>query len=347
MASTLHGQGGAATAPWHGVSCGVLAGMLWGLVFVAPLALPDYGPLALALGRYLAFGVVAAAIALWQVDRLRRLDRADWVEALRLAAVGNLLYYLLLAAAIQRSGGPLATLIIATLPLVIPLAAAIARVDGNPGQSLRGMGLPMLAIVAGLLLVYRQEWEKLPASMASEDPRNRTALAQGALLGLGALACWTWYPIRNALWLQRRRHLTAQAWATAQGLATFGLAGVASLVVVASLWLDPARHSPDPWRLLWGPNPLSFIGAMLLLGLLASWLGTWLWNHASTRLPAGTAGMLIVFEGIFALVYVYAWREEIPDAVSLAGITLLIAGVLWGLRRATHRDPAAGGVQPD
>jgi len=321
--------------------------MLWGLVFVAPLALPDYGPLALALGRYLAFGLVAAALALWQADRLRRLDRADWIEALKLAAVGNLLYYLLLAAAVQRSGGPLATLIIATLPVVIPLTAAIARVDGSSRQSLRGMGPPMLAVVVGLLLVYRQEWEKLPAWIASEDSRNRTSLTQGALLGIGALACWTWYPIRNALWLQRRSHLSSQTWATAQGLATFGLAGVASLVTVAGLWLDPAGHQPDPWQPLWGPNPLRYIGAMLLLGLLASWLGTWLWNQASTRLPAGIAGMLIVFEGIFALVYVYAWRQELPDVLSALGITLLIAGVLWGLRRATRSNPALGGAKPD
>jgi drug/metabolite transporter (DMT)-like permease len=321
--------------------------MFWGLVFVAPLALPDYGPIALALGRYLAFGFVAAALAVWQVDRLRRLDRADWIEALKLVAVGNLLYYLLLAAAIQRSGGPLATLIIATLPLVIPLTATLARVDGSSSQSLRGLGLPMLTVAVGLLLVYRQEWEKLPAWVASEDPRNRTALTQGALLGIGALACWTWYPIRNALWLQRRRHLSAQTWATAQGLATFGLAGVASIVVVASLWLDPAAQQPDPWQPLWGPNPLRYIGAMLLLGLLASWLGTWLWNQASARLPASIAGMLIVFEGIFALVYVYAWRHEPPDLLSALGITLLIVGVLWGLRRATRSNPALGGVKPN
>jgi drug/metabolite transporter (DMT)-like permease len=131
--------------------------MFWGLAFVAPLALPDYGPIVLALGRYLASGLVAAAHAVWQVDRLHRLDRAGRIEALKLAAVGNLLDDLLLAAAIQRSNGPPATLILATLPLVIPLTVAIARVDGSSSQSLRGLGLPMLTVAVGLLLVYRQE----------------------------------------------------------------------------------------------------------------------------------------------------------------------------------------------
>lgn len=318
--------------------------MLWGLVFVAPLMLPDYGPGELALGRYLAFGLVAAVIGLWQRKALRSLERADWIEALKLAAVGNLLYYVLLAAAIQRSGGPLATLIIATLPLVIPLSAALARADRDATRIVRQMRLPMLGILLGLLLVYRQEWAVLPESIASGDARDRATLFQGAILGVGALACWTWYPIRNALWLQRRTHLHPGDWATAQGLATLALS-VLALPVLAFLSLMAGTFSAAPledqalWQRLLGPRPFLYLGLMLLLGLLASWVGTWLWNQASTRLPASIAGMLIVFEGIFALLYVYFWRGESPGLESVCGIASLIGGVLWGLHQAT-RDPA-------
>ena len=64
---------------------------------------------------------------------LRRLTRADWIEALKLSLVGNLLYYLFLAAAIQRAGGPLPTMIIGTLPVVIAIASNLrdARRDGR------------------------------------------------------------------------------------------------------------------------------------------------------------------------------------------------------------------------
>ena len=35
---------------------------------------------------------------------------------------------------------------------------------------------------------------------------------------------------------------------------------------------------------------------MLAIGLLASWLGTLMWNRASQLLPAALTGQLIVFE---------------------------------------------------
>ena len=41
-------------------------------------------------------------------QRLRALRRADWVEALKLAAVGNIIYYLFLSGGIQAAGVPLA-----------------------------------------------------------------------------------------------------------------------------------------------------------------------------------------------------------------------------------------------
>jgi drug/metabolite transporter (DMT)-like permease len=72
-------------------------------VFVVPLLLPQYPAALLSAGRYLAFGLIALPLAWLDRARLRELTRADWIEALKLALVGNLLYYLLLAA---RSSAP-------------------------------------------------------------------------------------------------------------------------------------------------------------------------------------------------------------------------------------------------
>jgi drug/metabolite transporter (DMT)-like permease len=71
---------------------------------------------------------------------------------------------------------------------------------------------------------------------------------------------------------------------------------------------------------------------MAALGLFASWLGTLLWNLASRALPATLSGQLIVFETLFGLAFAYALRGEWPDAASLAGIALLIVGVILGVR---------------
>ena len=67
---------------------------MWGLVFVAPLLLPDYPATLLSFGRYFAFGLVTLPIAWWQRKALRQLTRADWWLATKLSIVGNFIYYL-------------------------------------------------------------------------------------------------------------------------------------------------------------------------------------------------------------------------------------------------------------
>ncbi len=80
------------------------AGLMWGLVFVGPLLLPEYPATLQSFGRYLAFGLIALPLGWLDRATLHQLTRADWREALRLALVGNVVYYLFLASAIQRAG---------------------------------------------------------------------------------------------------------------------------------------------------------------------------------------------------------------------------------------------------
>ncbi|MEO5734247.1 MAG: EamA family transporter, partial [Rubrivivax sp.] len=92
---TPHGAEPAATS-WAGIAFALAAGLMWGLVFVAPLLLPEYPPALLAFGRYLAFGLIALPLALLDRARIATLTAADWRAALALGVVGNIVYYLLL-----------------------------------------------------------------------------------------------------------------------------------------------------------------------------------------------------------------------------------------------------------
>jgi drug/metabolite transporter (DMT)-like permease len=121
------------------------------------------------------------------------------------------------------------------------------------------------------------------------------------------VAAWTWYPVRNADWLRAHADRSPRAWATAQGLATLPLAALG----YALTWAWFGLGQPD-WPMPLGPRPLPFVGAMLAIGLLASWLGTLCWNEASQRLPTALAGQLIVFETLSALAYAYALRQQFP-----------------------------------
>ena len=64
-----------------GASFAFAAGLMWGLIFVAPLLLPEYPATLLTFGRYLAFGLIAIPLAWLDRAQLQQLARADWIEA--------------------------------------------------------------------------------------------------------------------------------------------------------------------------------------------------------------------------------------------------------------------------
>jgi len=328
-----------------GIAWAFAAGLMWGLVFVAPAILHDYPPAILSVSRYLAFGLIALPLALASRRRIGALERADWVEAAKLSLVGNLLYYGFLAAAIQLAGPPLPTMIIGSLPVVIAIASNLGE-RTLPWRKLAGS---LLVIAAGILLVNRDELARV-----SSGPSGSAALLPGAALALAAVACWTWYPIRNARWLRARPGLRSDTWATAQGLTTLplALAGWLALGAVEALGrsASPGEASPVAsgpigalatgfdWPL--GPQPATFLGLMLAIALLASWLGTLCWNRASQLLPTSLAGQLIVFETLSALAMGFAWRGQWPAPGTWLGVALLVAGVVLGVRAFSPRGAA-------
>lgn len=299
-----------------GIAFGMLAGLCWGIIFAVPMLLPEYPPLALSAGRYLAFGLVVLVPALLDRARLRQLTRADWLKAGELALVGNLIYYACIASAVQLAGGAMTAMIIGTLPVTISLTGALL----DHRVQLRRLWLPLAVILAGLALVHLDEF-RAPGGGHGEH------YGWGLVIACGALACWTWYPVRNALWIKSRPSLSMSTWATAQGLATLPLALVA-FVLLAGL--------PDyDWPL--GAQPARYLGLMLALGVCASWLGTVCWNQTSRLLPTALSGQMIVFETIFGMAFVFAVRGDWPDGLALAGLALLVVGVMLGVRSLSGR----------
>jgi drug/metabolite transporter (DMT)-like permease len=296
-----------------GVICALGAGLLWGLVFITPILLPTYSGMMLSVGRYIAFGFIALAIAWPSRAKLKALKKDDWIEAAWLSLIGNIIYYSTLAAAIQLADPPLPTMIIGALPIVIAICANLSEST----LPWRRLALPLLVIALGIGCVNHEELSRLQASGAFNLQKH----ALGAFLALVALICWTWYPIRNSRWLKKKPHLNSGLWATVQGLTTLPLAlmGYAVLLAFTS---GPAL----------GTDPVRFVSLMLILGFFASWLGTLLWNRASQLLPSALSGQLIVFETLAALIYTYAWRRDFPGFFSGLGIALLVFGVILGVR---------------
>lgn len=288
--------------PLPAVAAAVGAGALWGLAFLAPLALAGWSPLAISGGRYLAYALIALAALL--AGPRRPTPLRVWLAAMLLSLLGNVLYYLLFAIAVRAAGSYLPTLVIGALPVTLALVG-----QWRERRPWRLRHLPPLAlIVAGLACVNASE----SGAMVGEDYQT------GVLAACGALACWTVFGVANSAFLKRHPALSAGHWNN--------LLGVSLLPVAPALLLlapDTAARSPADWQQFW----LIAAGT----GLTAGWAASGLWNLASRGLPVALAGQLIVCETLFASLYAALWHGALPAAGTLAGAVLLVAGVLMAL----------------
>lgn len=304
-----------------GVLYALLAGLMWGLIFVGPLIVPEYPAVLQAMGRYLALGLIALPIAWLGRVRLRQLTRKDWLTALALTMMGNLIYYFCLASAIQRTGAPVSTMIIGTLPVVIPVFANLLYSQRDGKLSWLRLTPALVLIAIGLLCVNVAELDQ------GMPDFNGWRYGSGIALALISVVCWAWYALRNARWLRENPDKHPMMWATAQALVTLPVSLLG--YVAACLWL---KGQTPLFDLPFGPRPTVFISLMVAIAILCSWVGALCWNVASQRLPTVILGPLIVFETLAGLLYTFILREEMPPLLTLSGIALLVVGVVIAVR---------------
>ena len=279
-----------------GVLLGVAAGALWGLIYIAPLAVPEYNPVLVALSRFIAFGVISLPF-LWVFRReLKAFTRADIWESFKLPLLGNVLFYCLLTICIRLAGAPLAGMFMAVIPVLVAIASNI-RYAGSKSAVAWSKILPPLAVIFfGLIVANLTEFER--AAAASAEGGMQYWIGVG--FGLAAVVSWTWFSIMNAACL-------------------FGiLAWPAGLM--------------DTGITLMGAAPMKFLAVALGIGLLCSWVAMICWNKMSQILPAALGGQLIVFESVFAVIYALMWRGEMPTLSMTIGFIILMGGVLGSLR---------------
>ena len=133
-----------------GIAAGLAAGALWGLVFVAPRMVAEFGSVNLTAGRFIVYGVVAVAAMAAAGRRVRWPTGAQAWGALWLSVLGFTGYYLVLVLAIRDAGSEMPALIVGTIPVWVMLL-------GKP-HSLRWAALlPGLVLtVAGIVLMAQQ-----------------------------------------------------------------------------------------------------------------------------------------------------------------------------------------------
>ncbi|WP_019832917.1 DMT family transporter [Sphingomonas sp. PR090111-T3T-6A] len=301
----------------RGIACGVGAGALWGLVFLAPELVRDFTPLQLAIGRYLAYGVLSAALIAprWRT-LLAGLTRREWLSLAWLALAGNTLYYVLLSMAVQTGGIAMTSLVIGFLPVAVTIIGSRDR----DAVALPALAPSLLLCAAGAVCIG---WQ----AIAMPATRSTGTQITGLVCAIGALISWTAFAVGNSRCLARLDHVSVHDWNLLIGLVT---GAQAVMLVPVTLLIEPIRHGAAAW--------LNFAGVSIGVAILASIVGNALWNRMSRLLPLTMVGQMILFETLFALVYGFLWEHRLPRPLEIGAFGLVVASVLSCI--AAHRRHA-------
>ncbi len=189
---------------------------------------------------------------------------------------------------------------------------------------LQQLALPLLIVAAGIVCIN--------VDVFTHDAGAAGGTVAHKLLGVacaaGALLCWTWYAIDNARYLKRNPHFSSGEWSALYGLSSGLIALAIGLAALAVFHADvtgaAGAASGRDWTSFW------IVNALLALG--ASVIGNHLWNVASRRVPVTLSGQLILFETLFALLYGFIYKQQLPRTLELAAVILLVSGVVWSVR---------------
>lgn len=303
-----------------GVLFGATAGAFWGLVFISPLLLSSFSALEIAAGRFLVYGAVSLLLITPSILWLwRQLSLLDLGVLLILGALGNVVFFALLAGSIQQLGIGPASLVVGMAPIVITLLARRAS-DSTPFSALAG---PLLFIFSGILLINA---DALVAAKNASQPLSQSIW--GLLMAFGALISWSLFTILNAQALKRQVKVSSTLWSYLTGVS----AGLWALVLAAILWSAHSSLIPSEaaatgkdWHLFWTVSIGVGIGGSLIANIF--------WNCASRRLPLSLTGQVFVFEPVFALLYGFFYATRLPRPLESLAIILLISGVLWAMNK--------------
>jgi drug/metabolite transporter (DMT)-like permease len=290
------------------------ANVLGGLTYPwQKMALRGLPPGTLALLRTV---VGLGCMAGWLVWRRQLAWRWNRGETGRLALVGTLAFaapQLLGIYGVRLSTAANASILVLLEPVSILIFSWWLLGDRIGGKRAAGVGLGM----AGALLVVT---EGGGVSLLSSD------LFRGNLLLLASGIAWgLWTPLMSPL--AKKRGAVEITWA--------------SSVFAFVVFLPAALLETGEWRS--GPDLLPSLGYAVVLGVLATFLGTVLWAYSLRHLPSPVVAPFVLLQpAVGSLAGVWLLDETLSGR-AIAGAVVAAAGVLLvlsGEGRAKEGGPA-------
>ena len=284
--------------------------IFWGLSFVATkVALESFPTFTLIFARFALAGCVF--LILMVLRGFPRLDRKEHVRIILIALFEPGLYFTFETIGLQHTTAPMASLIIATIPVAVLILAALFLGERTKLAGALGMGISLGGI----------------AILITADPQFSLAVSGhmlGDLLIFGAVLSAAFYMV-CARSLGRNR----SAMEVTSLQAIYG----ALLFVPAFLWELPEVQ----WVEISGRS-VAALGFLTLFATIGAFL---CYNHALTRLPATRAAIFI--NGIPVVTALSAWAllGERLTLVQVGGGAMVLAGViltnLYGAREVPQQ----------
>ncbi|KVP71527.1 hypothetical protein WL40_15345 [Burkholderia ubonensis] len=244
--------------------------------------------------------------ALMRAQRLRwpRLSRRDAGLLVVQAAAGGVGYTVLLICGTRLSSPLDAGVMLGTLPAMSTLIAAVLL---RERQTPRDWAAAALA-TAGVLLVTFTPGHAAP---------SMRALAGDALV-LAAVAC-------EAVFILLNRRLAAPLAPLTLSTAMSGLGFALALVPAAFEW-----HAATAG---WTSGAIAAVVSVVYYALVPTVLGYLCWYAGSARTSGTEAALFTAFAPVSAVLFSVTLFGETLNAARLAGIALVVAGVLVGAMR--------------
>ncbi|MGX2994995.1 DMT family transporter [Streptomyces sp. JNUCC 64] len=278
--------------------------LLWASAFVAiRYAVEDFHPGSMALGRLLVGGLALAALLAARGEGLPK--REAWPGILGAGIFWFGVYMVALNWGERHTDAGTAALVVGIGPILVALVGGRVLGEGYPKPLLVGLGISFAGTaVAGVL------------------GGGGSSSFWGVLLCLVAA-------VGYAIGVVAQKSSLGHA--SALQVTTFAclVAAVACLPFAGQLVSDVRTA------------PLNVTLAVVYLGLLPTALAFWTWAYALSRTTAGKLGATTYVVPALVVALSWAFLDEVPTPLALAGGALCLLGVA-----VSRRAPAAPKPQP-
>lgn len=302
-----------------GVLFALLACACWGLSMICPVLAPEFSAVEITLGRYFFYGVIS--LGLWGrylVKHQKIHSWPIWRKALIFAITGNVVYYGLEVMGVKLIGPSMVALLFAINPILVSLYGNLKGKE-IPYSLIT---LPISLVAVGIIFVHAND-------LRVDPDISMERFWVGLLFTVSSIAMWAWYAVHNAQYLKSQKDLSFNEFNMVIGVWCL-LLTLISMGAMA-VWPLEQFHLTSPN--LTSPQLAWFLIAASLLGLFASFMGTFFWHRASRMLPVTLAGQILVAETCFGLLYTYIHQQRLPRLYEWAGFVLVVTGVLISMRR--------------